>query len=208
MKFVVKIVDEWDSQWVQSAVQMYKLSTRKPDMSGLRFVQIDEFYPISADQANSFHSYVQKYYIKGFGMKPENALVMDLSNVGIPEGKTYKDVWPDGVDLTLRDRAPKTDQECLQVKVLRAIDQWCDDYEAKIRALGGIGFFMGGIGPDGHLAFNCRGASHHGTTVLCKLNYESQAAAAGDLGGMLSCSRTAVVRKIHTNGFRIKKWTL
>ena len=59
--------------------------------------------------------------------------------------------------------------------------------------MGGIGFFMGGIGPDGHLAFNCRGASHHGTTTLCKLNYESQAAAAGDLGGMTGCARTAVV---------------
>ena len=25
------------------------------------------------------------------------------------------------------------------------VDQWCADYEGKIRALGGIGFFMGGL---------------------------------------------------------------
>lgn len=37
------------------------------------------------------------------------------------------------------------------------VDQWCAAYEAKIRSLGGIGFFMGGIGPDGHVAFNCQG---------------------------------------------------
>lgn len=30
----------------------------------------------------------------------------------------------------------------------------CDDYEAKIAAAGGIDLFMGGIGPDGHIAFN------------------------------------------------------
>ena len=167
IKFVGKIIDEWDSPWIQEELHMYGLENRKPVMSELKFVQIDEFYPISADQANSFHSYVQKYYIDGFGMKQENCLVMDLANVGIPEGKSYKDVWPDGVHLELRERAPKTDLERLQVQVLRALDQWCDAYESKIRALGGIGFFMGGIGPDGHLAFNCRGASHHGTTVLC-----------------------------------------
>ena len=31
----------------------------------LRFVQIDEFYPISPQQHNSFHYYVNEYYIKG-----------------------------------------------------------------------------------------------------------------------------------------------
>ena len=32
--------------------------------------------------------------------------------------------------------------------VLRAVDQWCDEYESRIQGLGGIGFFMGGIGLD------------------------------------------------------------
>lgn len=30
----------------------------------------------------------------------------------------------------------------------------CDRYEAKIKSYGGIKLFMGGIGPDGHIAFN------------------------------------------------------
>lgn len=30
----------------------------------------------------------------------------------------------------------------------------CEAYEAKIREVGGIDLFMGGIGPDGHIAFN------------------------------------------------------
>lgn len=30
----------------------------------------------------------------------------------------------------------------------------CSDYEAKIKSYGGIKLFMGGIGPDGHIAFN------------------------------------------------------
>lgn len=35
----------------------------------------------------------------------------------------------------------------------------CEAYEAKIKALGGIKLFMGGIGPDGHIAFNEPGSS-------------------------------------------------
>lgn len=35
----------------------------------------------------------------------------------------------------------------------------CAAYEAKIKALGGIKLFMGGIGPDGHIAFNEPGSS-------------------------------------------------
>lgn len=35
----------------------------------------------------------------------------------------------------------------------------CEDYEKAIEAAGGIDLFMGGIGPDGHLAFNEPGSS-------------------------------------------------
>ena len=35
----------------------------------------------------------------------------------------------------------------------------CEQYEAKIKEAGGIDLFMGGIGPDGHIAFNEPGSS-------------------------------------------------
>ena len=35
----------------------------------------------------------------------------------------------------------------------------CREYEAKIAAAGGIELFVGGIGPDGHIAFNEPGSS-------------------------------------------------
>ena len=35
----------------------------------------------------------------------------------------------------------------------------CEDYEKAIEAAGGIDLFMGGVGPDGHLAFNEPGSS-------------------------------------------------
>lgn len=73
------------------------------------------------------------------------------------------------------------------------VSAWCDRYERRIRALGGIGFFLGGIGPDGHIAFNIRGSAHDSTTRLLETNYETRAAAAGDLGGIEVANRTPVI---------------
>lgn len=201
IKYVKKILAEWSAPSMQKEVALYGLQPQKPELYGLTFVQIDEFYPVSPAQHNSFCHYVNEYYIKGFGLDPEKALLIDCSKVGLevkgnkfgPTGEPLdylsaermEDVWPDGnVDLSLRTREPTTRLEKVQQRVLRQVDQWCVEYEAKIRALGGLGFIMGGIGPDGHVAFNCQGCDHHSTTRLDQLNYPSQAAAAGDLGGI------------------------
>ena len=78
------------------------------------------------------------------------------------------------------------------------VDQWCTEYEEKIRDLGGIGFFVGGIGPDGHIAFNIRGSDHNSTTRLTTTNFETQAAAAMDLGG-IEIARNRLVITIGLN---------
>ena len=53
----------------------------KPDLCGLHFVQIDEFYPISPDQHNSFYNYVEKYYIRGFGLDPKRSLLINSEEI-------------------------------------------------------------------------------------------------------------------------------
>lgn len=39
------------------------------------------------------------------------------------------------------------------------LQQECDDFEAKIESYGGVDLFMGGVGPDGHIAFNEPGSA-------------------------------------------------
>ena len=39
------------------------------------------------------------------------------------------------------------------------LEKECEDYEDRIRKAGGINLFVGGIGPDGHIAFNEPGSS-------------------------------------------------
>ena len=155
------------------------------DVSGLRFVQIDEFYPIDPHHENSFHHYVNRYYVTGLGLDPDRALLIDGTRIGLAQRETLDTVWPAGkVDLSLRYRSAASQREEVQRDVLQQVDEWCTEYEQRIRALGGLGFFLGGIGPDGHIGFNVRGSDLYSTTRLTAVNYETQAAAATDLGGI------------------------
>ena len=49
----------------------------------------------------------------------------------------------------------------------------CSRYEAKMKAVGGIDLFLGGIGPDGHIAFNEPGSSLASRTRDKELNYDT-----------------------------------
>ncbi|MCF6192058.1 MAG: glucosamine-6-phosphate deaminase, partial [Candidatus Hydrothermae bacterium] len=198
IRWVQHYLGTWSDPGTREDLARHGLDpARKPDMRGLRFVQIDEFYPIDPVQTNSFYHYIQRFYIQGFGLDPDRALLIDARAMGLPEGMALQEVWPEGhVDLSLRYRAPRSALERLQQRVIEAVDEWCQRYEEQIRAWGGLGFFLGGIGPDGHIAFNVRGSDHHSTTRLTDTNYETQAAAAVDLGGI----ETARGHKVITIG--------
>ena len=59
----------------------------------------------------------------------------------------------------------------------------CQAYEAAIKAAGGIEFFMGGIGSDGHIAFNEPGSSLHSRTRVKTLTWETRLANSRFFGG-------------------------
>ena len=185
----------WTSVEVQELAAKHGLSAVLPDTSNLKFVQMDEFIPHRDPNSRSFSSYVRKYYIAKLGIKPENCLLMDLEIVSreILGAKTLTQIFPRGqIDFSLRHRAPNSSEEHQQSAIWK-LDKFCDQFESKIREWGGIGFFLGGLGPDGHVAFNIFGSSIHSTTRLCEVNYQTRAAAAGDLGGIDAGTSLAVM---------------
>ncbi|MEN8153294.1 MAG: glucosamine-6-phosphate isomerase [Acidobacteriota bacterium] len=200
IKWTKYLLKNWEKREGRNFLEKYGLSgTKRPDLNSLSFVQIDEFYPISSKQHNSFNNYVKKYYIEGFGLDPRKALLINADIISLDGGKHFSEVFPDlKVDLTLRDRDPGCPLEKIQKSSIHLIDRWCSDYESQIREKGGIGFFLGGIGPDGHIAFNIRGSGFDSITRLTGTNFETQAAAAGDLGGM-EISRNRLVITIGLN---------
>ncbi|KAK5294690.1 Glucosamine-6-phosphate isomerase (Glucosamine-6-phosphate deaminase) (GNPDA) (GlcN6P deaminase) [Exophiala xenobiotica] len=63
----------------------------------------------------------------------------------------------------------------------------CLEYEDKIRRVGGIDFFLGGVGPNGHLAFNEPGSSFASRTRVMTLAYETRVANSRFFGGDVTC---------------------
>jgi glucosamine-6-phosphate deaminase len=201
IRWTAFLLENWNNKKGIEIRERYGLQNEKaPSLKGLQFVQIDEFYPINSGQHNSFYHYVLNFYIKSFDLDINKALLINSDRIPLAEGKHYLEVFPDHlVDLSLRYRECKNLQEDLQQKSIFLIDRWCSEYEARIREKGGLGFFLGGIGPDGHIAFNARGSDLYSTTRLTATNFETQAVAASDLGGIeISKNRLVITIGLET----------
>ncbi len=204
-EFFIKWVQYYLANWKkeQNNGILAKIGLDKklqPDMKSLHFFQLDEFFPIRPEHERSFTYFVKNFYIDGFGFDPKKVHL--INTFDIPEkarkefGKIQNldEVFPDGViDLGLRIQKPNNERDLLKQKTIKLFDQFCQDYEDDIQKRGGLGFFLGGIGPDGHVAFNVKGSAHHSHTRLTNINYETQAAAAADLGGIELVRKKAVI---------------
>ena len=198
IKWMQYYIDNWEKESKEGIIG--QLGLKKPDFSSLHFFQLDEFFPINPEHERSFRYFVKKYYIDILGFDPEKTHLINTYFLNDKEqellggAKNMSEVFIDGkVDLTLRMRIANNKQELYQQRAIRLFDEFCTQYENKIRNLGGIGFFLGGIGPDGHIAFNVKGSSPFSHTRLTGVNYETQAAAAGDLGGITLVRKKAVI---------------
>lgn len=72
---------------------------------------------------------------------------------------SHVNVRPDNINI-LNGNAPDLEAECVE-------------YESKIARVGGIELFLGGIGPDGHIAFNEPGSSLASRTRVKTLAYDT-----------------------------------
>ncbi len=75
---------------------------------------------------------------------------------------SHVDIPPENVNI-LDGNAPDLQKEC-------------DEYEQKIKSVGGIHLFLGGIGPDGHIAFNEPGSSLTSRTRIKTLTQDTRLA--------------------------------
>lgn len=76
---------------------------------------------------------------------------------------------------------------------------YCEQYEAKIEAFGGIDLQILGIGGNGHIGFNESGSLQNSKTRLVALDHITRVAASADFSGLDKTPRTAItlgVKKI------------
>ena len=63
------------------------------------------------------------------------------------------------------------------------VEAECASYEARMKAVGGVDLFLGGIGPDGHIAFNEPGSSLSSRTRMKTLTTDTRVANSRFFGG-------------------------
>jgi glucosamine-6-phosphate isomerase len=85
---------------------------------------------------------------------------------------SHVDVDPSNIHI-LNGNAPDLEAEC-------------HEYEEKIKSAGGIELFLGGVGPDGHIAFNEPGSSLRSRTRVKTLAYDTILANSRFFGNDLS----------------------
>jgi glucosamine-6-phosphate deaminase len=141
-------VSQWAANYIAAKIKNAAPTAEKPFVLGL---------PTGSSPLGTYSHLIElnKAGVVSF----ENVVTFNMDEyVGLPESHpesyrafmwnhffSHTDIRPENVHI-LNGNAPDLEQECA-------------DYEASIKSAGGIDLFLGGIGPDGHLAFNEPGSS-------------------------------------------------
>jgi glucosamine-6-phosphate deaminase len=186
VKFLSYYKNNWNNPAVQAELRSMGINLKKfPATENLKLVQIEELYPISDKNYKKISNYILRHYVKILGIKKQNLLLMDIDRKGILAEKGMGMVFMNGkVDLSIMQRPPNSQLESWQQQAIKEVQNFCKEYEEKIRAWGGIDFFIGGLSYGGHLCFNEPGSKPDSKTRIFKLDYNTAAHAAKDFGGI------------------------
>lgn len=78
------------------------------------------------------------------------------------------------------------------------INQWCIDYEMKIKEAGGLDFQLLGIGRTGHVGFNEPGSHINSGTRIITLDHITRVDASSDFNGMENVPKKAITMGVST----------
>ena len=155
-------VAKWSAAYIARRINESADSTTKPFVLGL---------PTGSTPLGTYAELIAIHRAGKVSFKNVVTFNMD-EYVGIPKNHpqsyhsfmwdnffSHIDILPENVNI-LNGNAPDLKDECA-------------DYEARITAVGGIDLFMGGIGEDGHIAFNEPGSSLSSRTRDKSLNEDT-----------------------------------
>lgn len=153
---------KWTAGYIVKKINEFGPSQGKPFVLGL---------PTGSSPIGVYNELVELYKAQKVSFKNVVTFNMD-EYVNLPEDhpesyhsfmRTYLfshiDIPADNVNI-LNGNAPDLEAECAR-------------YEEKIKEIGGVKLFLGGIGPDGHIAFNEPGSSLSSRTRIKTLTYDT-----------------------------------
>ncbi|MCK4795490.1 MAG: glucosamine-6-phosphate deaminase [Desulfobacteraceae bacterium] len=153
---------KWTADYIIEKIKAFAPTADKPFVLGL---------PIGSSPMTVYQGWIKRYQTGDISFKNIVTFNMD-EYVGIPEDHpesyhsfmytnlfNHIDIPRENINI-LNGNAPDLVLEC-------------QNYEAKIKEYGGIELFLGGIGPDGHIAFNEPGSSLVSRTRVKTLSYDT-----------------------------------
>lgn len=154
---------KWTASYIARKIEIFKPAAGKPFVLGLPtgssplgvYSELIALYKLGKVSFKHVVTFNMDEYV---GLEPEHPQSYHyfmwsnfFSHIDIPE---------ENVNI-LNGLAPDIKAECVR-------------YEEKIKAVGGIHLFLGGIGVDGHIAFNEPGSSLASRTRSKELNYDTR----------------------------------
>ncbi len=153
---------KWVADYIIGKIKAFGPTAEKPFVMGL---------PTGSSPLPVYEEWVRMYKAGEISFKNVVTFNMD-EYVGIPEDHSesyhsfmYENLF-NHIDI------PKENINILDGNGAD-LEKVCRDYEAKIKNYGGIKLFLGGIGPDGHIAFNEPGSSLVSRTRVKTLSYDT-----------------------------------
>ena len=155
-------ISTWVAEYVAEKIRIFSPTADRPFVLGL---------PTGSTPLVTYNKLIE-LHIKGL-VSFKHVVTFNMDEyVGIPQNHPQSyytfmwdnffghiDILPENVNI-LNGNAPDLEAEC-------------DAYEAKIKSLGGIQLFLGGIGADGHIAFNEPCSSLHSRTRVKTLTQDT-----------------------------------
>jgi len=157
-----ELASKWAANYVTRNINDYKPTESKPFVLGLPtgsspLGMYKELIKLNTDGVVSFKNvttFNMDEYVNIPEEHPESYYSFMWNNLF-----SHTDIKKENVNI-LNGNAPDLEAECA-------------GYEKKIEKIGGINLFVGGIGPDGHIAFNEPGSSLSSRTRVKTLTYDT-----------------------------------
>ncbi|MGM0619662.1 MAG: glucosamine-6-phosphate deaminase [Bacteroidota bacterium] len=155
-------ISKWTADYIANKINAFEPIPEKPFVLGL---------PTGSSPLGTYAELIE--LVKQGKLSFKNVVTFNMDEyVGIPEDHpqsyhyfmdenlfNHIDIPRENINI-LNGNAPDLEKEC-------------EEYEQKIKRVGGIHLFLGGIGPDGHIAFNEPGSSLKSKTRIKSLTYDT-----------------------------------
>ena len=166
MRVIIQVdapgVGAWSAAYVTKRINSFKPTAERPFVLGL---------PTGSSPLGMYQELIKHNQAKKVSFEHVMTFNMD-EYVGLPENhsQSYRTFMWDNFFSHI-------DIKKSNVNILNGnagnLEDECNRYEKKIESYGGIELFVGGIGPDGHIAFNEPGSSLSSRTRVKTLTYDT-----------------------------------